>query len=294
MLDIRLCGGARRSAIHKTCFCAAWLFIGLLPTGRALYAQGSPDPNAISAARPVARKEMDSQEPISTDRPDFTESTEVVGPGVVQWEGGFTFERERDHVGMTTGPYPLLRVGVGRTLEVRVASDGLKFSRSGGTPSGMADQEVSLKVRLAEAGKYRPSFAILGRLSLPYGSTGYSSRGYDPGVTLAWGRDLKSGFEVSGNFNFDNVTANGKRTLQNGESLSIARHVNRRWGTYCEVYTISEPEIPGARDWVLNGGVTRNYGNVQLDAEAGRALTAHGPVWFFGVGFAYHRTIMPR
>lgn len=294
MLNIRLRGDARRSAIDKKCFCAAWLFFVLLPTGRALYAKGSPDPNVISAARAVAQNGVDAQEPISTDRPDFTESTEVVGPGLVQWEGGFTFERERDRVGMTTGPYPLLRVGLSRTVEVRVASDGLKFSRSSGARSGMADQEVGIKIRLAEPGKYRPSLAILGRLSLPYGSAEYSSRGYDPGVTLAWGRDLKAGFEVSGNFNLDNVTANVRRVLQDGESLSVAHHVNGRWGTYCEVYTISEPEISGSRDWVLNGGVTRNYGNVQLDAEAGHALTRRGTVWFFGVGFAYRRTIIPR
>jgi hypothetical protein len=260
-----------------------------------LQGQGSPDPTSISAATPVAQNTHGPSERISTDRPDFTESTEVVGRGVVQWEGGFTFEKERDRVGVTSGPYPLLRVGLARTLELRVASDGLKFSRdSGRRASGLADQEVGFKLRLADARAYSPSLAVLGRLTLPYGSGDYSSRSYDPGVTLAWARDLRAGFEASGNFNIDHVTTSGERAIQDAESFSVGYRVNRRWGTYCEVYTISVPESPGSREWVLNGGVTRNYENLQFDIEAGRALTRAGTVWFFGIGFAYRRSMFPR
>ncbi|HET8547961.1 MAG TPA: transporter [Bryobacteraceae bacterium] len=148
-----------------------------------------------------------------------------------------------------------------------------------------------LQAESGGCGRYSPSLAVLTRLSLPYGSDEHSSRGYDPGVTLAWARSLRAGFEVAGNFNLDNLTINGKRAIQDGESVTVGHRFNQRWGTYCEVYTIS---AAASRDWVLNGGVTRNYGNLQLDLEAGHALTRSGTVWFFGVGFAYRRSLLAR
>lgn len=46
-----------------------------------------------------------------TDRPDFTESSEVVGHRVVQVETGLTFEQDDPATRQVTAPQMLVRVG---------------------------------------------------------------------------------------------------------------------------------------------------------------------------------------
>src|ERR1700752_4330658 len=71
-----------------------------------------------------------------TDRPDFTESSEVVGSGVVQIESGLTFEQTNETAKQVTAPQLLVRVGIGPRVELRVAGDGF-VSQSVETPGGV-------------------------------------------------------------------------------------------------------------------------------------------------------------
>ena len=63
-------------------------------------------------------------DPIVTDRPDFTEASSVVGLGVVQLEVGYTYTFDDEGPGSTKAnsyPEPLLRYGIFRDwLELRV------------------------------------------------------------------------------------------------------------------------------------------------------------------------------
>src|SRR5690242_18428459 len=70
-----------------------------------------------------------------TDRPDFTESSEVVGPRVVQIESGFTLEQDDASTRQMTAPQMLVRVGIGRRAELRFAGDGF-VSQSLSTAAG--------------------------------------------------------------------------------------------------------------------------------------------------------------
>ena len=93
-----------------------------------------------------------------TDRPDFTESSEVVGKGVVQLESGFLFEKVDDSLRQVTLPELLVRIGIGDRVELRLASDGyvsqsitgLDGSRRRG---GRADAEIGAKVKLVDASR---------------------------------------------------------------------------------------------------------------------------------------------
>ncbi|MBY0513076.1 MAG: transporter, partial [Gemmataceae bacterium] len=56
-----------------------------------------------------------SEEPLASDRPDFTEASSTVGKGRVQLEGGYTFTRDHSgEVATTSHSYPeaLLRIGM--------------------------------------------------------------------------------------------------------------------------------------------------------------------------------------
>jgi hypothetical protein len=60
-----------------------------------------------------------AEEPLVTDRPDFTESSSAVGSGVVQLESGLTYADFRGGFDITTFPEILARWGVHEKLELR-------------------------------------------------------------------------------------------------------------------------------------------------------------------------------
>ncbi|QNA99495.1 hypothetical protein [Massilia sp. Se16.2.3] len=100
---------------------------------------------AAASAAP-AREREGKDEPISADRPDFVESSEVVGKGRVQLETSFLSEREH-----TLSMPTLLRVGVGEAVELRFETEGrtLRHSREAetgerSTLGGYADTAVGL------------------------------------------------------------------------------------------------------------------------------------------------------
>jgi hypothetical protein len=91
-------------------------------------------------------------EPITTDRPDFVESSEVVGKGRWQIETSLAWERDRE-AGMKTrlfGTPTLLRLGVADHWEVRLETDGrLRLKADGAGVAlrehGWSDLSVGLK-----------------------------------------------------------------------------------------------------------------------------------------------------
>src|SRR5579862_1239281 len=91
---------------------------------------------------------------ISTDRPDFTESTDTIAPGYIQIEGGILFNH---HTFASTrsmlGPSPLIRVGLTRFIEFRIGGDGyVSESEAVGlgreNHTGISDIEAGAKIRL--------------------------------------------------------------------------------------------------------------------------------------------------
>jgi hypothetical protein len=80
----------------------------------------------------------EDEDEIKTDRPDFVESSDVVGKGRVQVETSFAVERNhadgrRDR--MSTTP-TLLRFGTGEAWELRLETDGRTSLRTSDDANG--------------------------------------------------------------------------------------------------------------------------------------------------------------
>ena len=73
------------------------------------------------------------EEPLVTDRPDFTEASSVVGRGRVQLESGYTFVQDRSAGVETTAhaiPQFVWRIGLTDRVEMRIVWDaGYLFER---------------------------------------------------------------------------------------------------------------------------------------------------------------------
>ncbi len=247
-------------------------------------------------------------EPLVTDRPDFTESTDAVPVGRLQLEMGYTFTKDnepgvraRDH----TTPELLLRLGLIEDVELRLGWDGYGFThtretfteREGGGyhtrsvtgwTQGANDMTVGAKVKLLEQDGLVPHFGVIGELSLPSGSVGLSSGDVDPGVVLAWAYDVTDRFAVAGNVGIASATSDAKRFVQTSASLTGAYALTDRLGVYLEWFGIYPSDRRAGPSNNLNTGLTYLItDNLQADWRIGAGLSHDAPDFFTGVGLCF-------
>jgi hypothetical protein len=229
--------------------------------------------------------------PLVTDRPDFTESSDVIPRRWLQFESGVTVEWDGSDVFRTrsvSAPAALFRLGLGFRTELRIGAEGYVIERrETDRTAGYSDVELGAKVRLLQEGPNAFDLSLIPIVSFPAGDAGLSSDGVDPTLKVTWGRGLPAGFSLAGNVNFSWITEGGSHFAQQALSLSVNRDIGRGWSGYLEVYGFSKVTRTEGAGITVNGGVGRQFaGRVQIDMEAGHGLTAEAPDWFVGAGFA--------
>jgi hypothetical protein len=130
---------------------------------------------------------------IITDRPDFVESSNVVGTGRFQVETSVALERStRDGVRERLVSTPtLLRVGIGDCLELRVETDGRLASRSSTLAGastlraeGYADTALGIKWHAFDADGAAPSVGVLAHVDFASGSAPFRAAGRGASLRL--------------------------------------------------------------------------------------------------------------
>jgi hypothetical protein len=226
-----------------------------------------------------------------TDRPDFTESSEVIPRGRFQFESGFNYETDgddelsRDGI---TAPAALLRIGLGGRTELRIGADGFLWqSAAGEVTSGYSDLELGLKIRLLDQEDAGIDVAVIPSASIPIGADRFTSGHVDPTVKLTWARELPAGFGVTGNINVALVSDAEGRYMQRAVSVSLGRDLVGQWVGFVEAYGFAPMYRDTSAGITLDWGVSRQVGrSVQFDVEIGRGLTTAASDWFIGFGFA--------
>lgn len=228
-------------------------------------------------------------DPIVTDRPDFTESTEVVPLRRSQLEGGVSYSRAGSESGYALGEF-LLRVATGPRAEFRLGLNSYALARAPtGNTAGLEDLSVGMKVKLADGsptfGLRQPAIALILATSLPTGATAYREKNLQPEakLCLAWG--LSERLQMSSNLNYAYASQGGARFGQFSATLSFGYGLSERVACYAEYFGFVPGERDGANQNFLNGGftylVTPDY---QLDARAGLGMNSTRPDGFFGLG----------
>jgi hypothetical protein len=245
---------------------------------------GSGTPGVVRAAAP-ARTDLPE---LVTDRPDYTESTDIVGKGVFQLESGFTVERSQGGSSLS-GPELLMRVGLSKRLELRLGGDGFLRERTPGgeRTTGRSDFDLALKIRLFDQGRHRPAISLIPILSAPVGSAYFSSGGYDPTLKVLLSKDLAKGFSLGGNVNFSSLSTPQGRFRQTAWSASLGHEIGGGFGAYWEMFGFAPWDKDASAAWIANTGISRSIGkNMQVDVRVGKRLTDSGPNWFWGMGMA--------
>ncbi|MCX6621785.1 MAG: transporter [Acidobacteria bacterium] len=247
---------------------------------------------ALVGALAAAERVVPDSE-MSSDRPGFSESTDVLAPGSMQFEGGVLLSRQElgtSSVRSLGGPFLLVRMGLVRRVELRWSADGYgvesELSGAGRSRrSGMSDAMAGFKVRVFEERRHAPALSVIGAMSLPIGSRAFSSGGREPQVKLCWSKSLPGGFDTGGNVNFQ-WRAQGGGTGR-AESFAAGHKIPGGMRLYGEVYRISPIEGEEDAQWITNGGGTKSLGRqVQVDVEVGHTVRSRTPGWFVGAGLA--------
>ena len=243
----------------------------------------------LAACSPVTRTGL---APLVTDRPDFTESTETVAQGMKQLEAGTTFGNRFSEQSASLGE-SLVRIGLSKRTELRVALNSYSYSRSRGvTVSGFEDFSLGTKVKLLDGGgdgSWKPAVAVILASSIPTGGSLVGAGKPQPEVKFGLAWDLTSRVAFSSNLNYAHVASDEDGEYREYAATgSFAIGLTERLGSYVEYYTF-QPNIatvPGTH--YLNGGLTYGFtDNLQLDVRSGFGLhRIAGPDYFLGLGIS--------
>lgn len=208
-----------------------------------------------------------AQDPISTDRPDFTEGARSVRKGSLQFEGGVTATDGDEW----TLPEALLRYGVGGGAELRF---GLPLYTSTPTANGVANPSLGFKLELNEPGP--TELALIAQATFAAGDRSVRSERTTPALALAWSHGDFGGMLAS-------EFPGGPAALRN--TLVFSRDLDPTTGGFIE--HVLDFSAAGRPAHTAHFGVTRALGpDAQFDVHFGLGLSPTAPDWFLGAGYA--------
>jgi hypothetical protein len=246
-------------------------------------------------------EEPEEEEPIVTDRPDFTEASSTVGRGRVQLEAGYTYYR--DHSGATrtitrTFPEALLRIGMFadwfelRFGETYVHSPTTEFGLRTDHAIGWSDLYVGAKFGLTEQNAHLPEMALVIQATLPTGAQSVKSDRILPGMNLLYGWDivpdcLSAGGSLQGNLAIDDED---HPYVLMAKSFTIGYTLTEKLGAYTEWFAFFPtsavaPEVT-AQHYVDGGFTYKVTKDFQLDIRVGKGISSRAQDFFAGAGFA--------
>ncbi|MBX3412827.1 MAG: transporter [Pirellulales bacterium] len=236
-------------------------------------------------------------EPLISDRPDFTEASTTVGRGVVQLEAGYTYFFDRAGEDLTIDqsyPETLLRVGMlAEWFEFRIAyNHGSNAARDSGffdSATGAQDLYVGAKIALTLQQGILPEMAIVPQMFLPTGADDFTADRVCPGLNWLYGWEINDFLSCGGSTQVNKSVddADDRSYTLFAQSFTIGYRLTDRWGAYTEYFGL----FPTGATSVLpenyfDGGFTFSVtNNLQLDIRAGVGLNEAAYDYFLGSGF---------
>lgn len=237
-----------------------------------------------------------AQDEIATDRPDFVESSNVVGNGRLQVETSLLLERDRSGAARdrSVSTPTLLRYGIGESFELRAETDGRIASRhtEGGlrtTGRGYADTSLGVKWHAMDAAGKLPSVGVLAHADLDSGSRAYRGQGLRPSLRVVGEWELANDMSlgVMPGIGIERGDAGRYRYAILG--VVLGKSINERLRGFVEV---AMPQIARSVDGGTQasfdaGGAYLLSDTVQLDAMVSRGLNSRTPDLAFTVGLSF-------
>lgn len=243
---------------------------------------------AFTAAILCSSDLYSQQEPISTDRPDQTESAFTVPANHIQFESGFGYDKfETEEV--YSYPSLLIRYGLSENFELRLETEfsRIKFTdtqEGSGSNQGMSPIELGCKIKIAEENGILPTTSFIGHLSIPkLASKDFTSSYYASSFRFTMQHTLSDrfslGYNAGAEWNGDTPEPVFIYTATTG--FSILDNL----GSYIELYGFA-PQNSKA-EHRMDGGLTfQPRKNIQIDLSGGIDLNGNPFDYFAALGFS--------
>lgn len=222
--------------------------------------------------------------PINTERPSFSSSPLVMATGYWQIEMGYQFTRDNDDSSLKEHSLPraLLRYGFHENLELQLSSTGYTWQDlDGQKKNGSHDVSLGIKWQVNDSDAIIP-IGLFGNISLPVGSSEFTSDDYDPSMGVFWTHSSTLEWFGAAMLNYSDDSL----TLDNAVGISFSLPNNT--SAYVEYLgTFYKGESDDA-EHNLNLGLTwlLSY-NLQLDINGGFGLNTKANDYYTGTGIAY-------
>lgn len=234
-------------------------------------------------------------EPLVTDRPDFTEASVTVGRGVVQVESGYAYFFDNDGTDQTivqTYPESLFRIGMfADWFEARVAYNYASEQINGLNNSGSEDLYLGAKLALTGQAGILPEMAIVPQMTVPTGDDSLSADEVQPGVNFLYGWDVNDFISTAGSTQFNRSLDEAvfDSYTEWAQSWTIGYSLTEKWAGYTEWFGFFPHSAASARtEHYFNGGVTFLItDNIQWDIRAGMGLNDEADDYFVGTGLSF-------
>jgi len=245
------------------------------------------------------RASLQDEEPLETDRPDFSETSSVVGPGRLQIETSVLRELREGRGGDERALFTptLFRVGVNPRWEARLETGGysrlrLFQARPGAlTTSGYSPLDLGVKHRLQEPreGSRRPALSGLLHLGLPTGSGVFATRRLTAETKLLADWDLAPRWGLGANVGLALAEDDAAETFLSGLfTAALARELTSQLRVYGEVVFQGPEQDRGGTALLFDGGFAYLLNpNTQFDVAVGTGLSGRTPPdLFWTIGFS--------
>lgn len=218
--------------------------------------------------------------PIATDRPGFSDGSNLVAPGVFQLEMGFFRTQIGSSISASVGD-GLLRYGMNQRFELRLI--GISYGLSTGAKQWL-DPSVGFKARLAQTSK--AEVTLIGQTTLPVGEGDLRANEWNPTLKLAATTSLgKDTF--GGNLAIARLGSGTGRFDQAALSLFLARPMNGANTLTGEVWVVDRVSRGSRGAGFASIAISHLLDNDrQLDLRLGSGLNQSRDGWFLQGGFS--------
>ncbi len=245
---------------------------------------------------PPSDAEPKSEQPLASDRPDFTECSSTVGHGLTQIEMGYTFIHDREGNSETQShsyPEALFRIGMfADWFEWRIAyNHGSQGVTVGGVPitseTGAEDLYLGIKLALTEQDGLLPEMCIMPQMTVPSGAEASTAGEVLGGVNWLYGWDLSESISTAGSTQINKaVDEDGSNYYEVAQSWTIGYTLAEHLGAFAEFFGLFPSGASTALpEYYFDAGLTFPItNNLQFDIRAGLGLNEPADDFFTGTG----------
>lgn len=216
---------------------------------------------------------------IDTNRPGFSFSPNVVPAGQWQLETGIAWDRPDSNTEILSLPLAELRYGMTDGFELFISSVSWSDADTGaGSTNGLLDMVIGTKLSLGATGG-PATMAVLFQVSVPAGSSDFTSDRWDPSAAFIWSYAGK--LPLAGTVKVSRF-ADGFQ-LDNGLKLPFA--IGTDQSAFVE-WEANLPEGGGSTHWLNGGYQFLLTEDLQWDLNAGAGLNSRAGDYRLGLGFS--------